>query len=598
MQRKSKLQKSTLALSFTALATAMSVVVCRFLGFTPLDSPIRFDFGFLPIAVLAEMLGPVYSGIGYLAADIIGSFVQGYAPNPYIAVCKLLTGVIMGLFFSRGRTSLPRVIIAFSIINVAIDFVLMTPIFVFMYEWTWGVTFATRAANAAATLPFRVITFYVLARVLKKPLSRFTRRTKMKKDESFKNFANSFQAVTVPGLSRIGALCKKLGDPQRGMKFIHVAGTNGKGSTSANIACILESAGYKVGKYISPNLLKVNERISVNGEDISDEELSDLLSRIEPLSAEVEKEDGLAPTQFEIWTAAAFLYFKEKSCDYVVLEVGLGGELDATNVIEENTVAVITRLGLDHTQYLGSTIEEVAAAKAGIIKKKCDTGAVVTVEQVPEALAVIEKKTSACGLSLMIPKYESAGTDENFEVFDCEGIRNIKCGISGLHQIENAALAVKVAKLLGIKEEHIRAGIASARNPARFELIRNDPPVIYDGGHNENGIEALTASLMRYFGACEKTVIFACMADKDIEASLKMLSDKTQFIFTEVKDNPRALSADALKKKAAALGFVGEAYENVGDAYEAALKAGRLTVICGSLYLYRDFREYLNKKEI
>lgn len=181
MQRKSKLQKSTLALSFTALATAMSVVVCRFLGFTPLDSPIRFDFGFLPIAVLAEMLGPVYSGISYLAADVIGSFVQGYAPNPYIAVCKLLTGVIMGLFFSRGRTSLPRVIIAFSIINVAIDFVLMTPIFVFMYEWTWGVTFATRAANAAATLPFRVITFYVLARVLKKPLARFTRRNKNEK---------------------------------------------------------------------------------------------------------------------------------------------------------------------------------------------------------------------------------------------------------------------------------------------------------------------------------------------------------------------------------------------------------------------------------
>ncbi len=174
MKRKSK--ASGLALTFTAAAAAMSVIVCRFLGFTPLDSPVRFDFGFLPIAVLAEMFGPVYSGIAYLVADILGSFVQGYAPNPYIAVCKLLTGVLMGVFFSRGRTSLPRVIITFTLINVFVDFLLMSPIFVFMYGWEWGVTFATRALNAALTLPFRIVTFYILSKALKKPLSRLGRK--------------------------------------------------------------------------------------------------------------------------------------------------------------------------------------------------------------------------------------------------------------------------------------------------------------------------------------------------------------------------------------------------------------------------------------
>ena len=173
--RKNTRNKAFLKLSFTAAAVAMSVVVCRFLGFTPLDSPVRFDFGFLPIAVIAEMFGPIYSGFGYLAADVIGSFVQGYAPNPWIAACKLLTGLIMGVFFTRGRTSLPRVIIAFVLINTLVDFLLMTPIFVFMYGWTWGTTLATRALNAALTLPFRIVTFYILAGALKKPLSKFGR---------------------------------------------------------------------------------------------------------------------------------------------------------------------------------------------------------------------------------------------------------------------------------------------------------------------------------------------------------------------------------------------------------------------------------------
>ncbi len=417
----------------------------------------------------------------------------------------------------------------------------------------------------------------------------------MIKDDKFKSFANSFQAVTVPGLSRIGALCKMLGDPQKELKIIHIAGTNGKGSVCANIACILEAAGFKVGKYISPNLLKVNERISINGTDISDGELSDILSRIEPCSSQVEKEEGIPPTQFEIWTAAAFLYFSERKCDYVVLEVGLGGELDATNVIEGNELSVITRLGLDHTQYLGTSIEEVAAAKAGIIKKKCTTRAVITASQDKSALDVIKKRANECGARVLIPEYSPVSTDGIHEVFDCEGIKNIKCGISGFHQIENASLAVMAAKLLKIDECHIKAGISAAKNPARFELVCENPIVIYDGGHNENGIEALNASLLRYFGNREKTVVFACMADKDINNSLKMLSKNTHFVFTEVNDNPRAMKSGDLKSKAKELGFFGEAFDNIGDAYEYAVKENRLTVICGSLYLYKNFMEYINK---
>ena len=273
---------------------------------------------------------------------------------------------------------------------------------------------------------------------------------------NFKDYANSFQAVTVPGLERISLMLNLLGNPEKNLRFIHVAGTNGKGSVSANVACILEDAGYLTGKYISPNLIKVNERISVNGKDISDEELKETLDRIEPIAAKVEEALGIAPTQFEIWTAAAFLYFDKRGCDFVVLEVGLGGEFDATNVIEKNEIAIITRLGIDHTGYLGSTIADIARAKAGIIKELSGTGAVVTLRQDGNANEVISEVAESHGMRLIIAEPTHVGTELCYERFSVGGISDILCGIAGYHQIENAALAVLAAKELGIAEEHIK----------------------------------------------------------------------------------------------------------------------------------------------
>lgn len=412
------------------------------------------------------------------------------------------------------------------------------------------------------------------------------------KNNDFKSYANSFQAVTIPGLERISALLGKLGSPEKKLKFIHIAGTNGKGSVSANMACILEDAGLKVGKYISPNLIRVNERISISGVDISDGDLSEILGVIEPLSVEVERELGLAPTQFEIWTAAAFLYFAKKNCDVVVLEVGLGGEFDATNVIEGNEIAIITRLGIDHTGYLGNTIPEIARAKAGIIKRKCRTGKVITVAQDKDALAVIEEKAKKLGSQVVVATPTPCGVDGMHEAFSIGSIKNIKCGISGFHQIENASLATLAALELGIDEKHIKSGISRAKNPARFEVIRENPTVIYDGGHNENGIAALVSSLKRYLGDVPKTVIFACMRDKDIKDSLAMLSySNTDFIYTTVKDNPRASGAHELYERASELGYGGAYFDSIKEAYDEALSRGKLTVICGSLYLYKDFCE-------
>lgn len=540
------------------------------------------------------MFGPIYSGLGYLIADVIGSFLSGYAPNLWISGCQLLTGTVMGLAFYRKKPTVLRVAVGFSVIAVFIDFLAKAPIFIFLYGYTAQFAFGARAINAFINLPIRAVIYYFSARALKKPMDDILRKQEKK---PFHSFANSFQAVTVPGLERISELCKLLGSPEDSLKFIHIAGTNGKGSTSAYMACILEDAGYKVGKYISPNLIKVNERISVNGVDISDGELDALLSKIEPLSKKVEARTGMAPTQFEIWTAAAFLYFKEAKCDYVVLEVGLGGEFDATNVIKKNEIAIITRLGIDHTQYLGSTLAEVAHAKAGIIKDASSTKAVVTVMQKEEALEVIKGACAQHGCQCITVEPMPLGADGIYEKFSLEGIGELCAGISGYHQIENASLAATAASRMGIDTEFIKSGIRRAKNPARFELVEAEVPVIFDGGHNENGIEALCASLKRYFGNREKTVVFACMADKEIAKSLENLNTgDTEFVFTTVKNNPRASSAMALSKRAEALGFRGKYFEEIGDAYEYAISLGRLTVICGSLYLYKDFREYMKGK--
>ena len=583
-----------------AMLTAISIVCGKFLAIRGGDI-LRFSFENLPIIFAGIAFGPLSGALVGTVADLIGCVLVGYAINPLVTVGAAAIGLISGaseLILNRLRIPKSiRIMISTFCAHAVGSVIIKTFGLAKFYSMPFGILLLWRLLNYVIVGGVECALLLILLK--NKELIKVINSMKITQNgkQNFSKYANSFQAVTIPGLERIGALCQKLENPQDSLRFIHIAGTNGKGSTSANIACILEDAGYKVGKYISPNLIKVNERISVNGCDISDADLEALLSEIEPYSKEVEAELTIAPTQFEIWTALAFLYFKRQECDYVVLEVGLGGEFDATNLIKNNEIAIITRLGLDHMQYLGNTIEEVAGAKCGIMKTESATSCVVTVEQESAAMAVIYERADEKGLKVDVIKPTHVGTEGICEIFDLNGIEGIKCGIPGYHQIENASLAASAAEWLGIDERHIKSGIARAKNPARFELIRNEPPVIYDGGHNENGIEALNASLERYFPNSSRTVVFACMKDKAIKDSLTLLSrGDTQFIFTTVKDNPRASSAAELKARAAEYGFSGDAYEDIGEAYEAAVALGKLTVICGSLYLYKDFSEYMNRQ--
>lgn len=410
------------------------------------------------------------------------------------------------------------------------------------------------------------------------------------KKESFASYANGFQAVPRLGLERITHLMHLLGDPQEKLRCIHVAGTNGKGSTCAFTESILLAAGYTVGKYISPNLVRVNERISFCREDISDADLGALLDRIEALIPEAEKALGDKISQFEIWTAAAFCYFAEKKPDFVILETGLGGEFDATNVISSNVMSVITQIDLDHVEFLGDTVEKIARTKSKIVKPNCESGVTVVARQKASVIDVIREEADACGTRVIVPELAvSEGTEEIYEIVSYGDMKRLRLGLGGVYQMENAANAIACAKALGVDEDAIRKGLAEAKNPARFEMIGTDPTVIYDGGHNPNGVRSLKDSLDRYYPKRDRTVVFACMADKDFMPSIDMMNDGfSEFVFTTVQNNPRAMGAEALCRKAAENGVVGEWAPTLLEALSIARAKGKLVVVCGSLYLYKD----------
>ncbi len=411
--------------------------------------------------------------------------------------------------------------------------------------------------------------------------------------EEFKGYANSFQAIAKPGLESITALLNNMGNPQDKLSFVHVAGTNGKGSVCEFLRTMLTHAGYKTGIYTSPNMFCVNERINIDGANISDENLKKLLEEVEPKCVKTKEQIGVYPTQFEIWTAMAMKYFCDNNCDIVVLETGLGGRLDATNIVKTTRLSVITHIALDHMQYLGDTTAKIAAEKAGIIKPDTD---VVSAFSDSEAAAVIENacKERSCRLT-MAEKFKEGRHDGIYEIICGEEFEGVKLSLGGINQLDNASCAVSAAKILNLPHESIKFGLENTAHMGRFEKIREN--LYFDGAHNPDGISALKKNLGRYFPNSEKVYIIATMADKDISASLKLLQDgRSEIMAVAVENNERSMSACELAKRARSLGFDASAYDNIADACRGAVMRGKLTVVCGSLYLYADLINALKKE--
>ncbi len=403
-----------------------------------------------------------------------------------------------------------------------------------------------------------------------------------------------------PGMERIRALCNSLGNPQEKLKIIHVAGTNGKGSTSTMISNILRKSGYNTGLFISPYVSDFRERIQFNGNMIEKKELAECVERVKTVIDSLSSE-GIQPTEFEALTATAFCYFEKKNCDFVVLEVGLGGRLDSTNIINAPYVSVITSISLDHTAILGDTIEAIAVEKCGIIKFGAET--VVYPFQDEKAMHVIENICEARCNSMRIPDVSSLSVGE--EKIDGTQVeyRGIayKLPLAGEHMVYNSITAIEAVKSLGrfninISDSAIVSGIESSVMPARTELIKINPVIILDGGHNEGCANALASYIRKHLADKRIVIVSSMMADKDYESYLKtVLPFADTFIATKA-DVPRALGSDELMKTASA--YCKNCYD-FADPIKAVKAAVNILqpedalIICGSFYLAGEIREYL-----
>lgn len=401
------------------------------------------------------------------------------------------------------------------------------------------------------------------------------------------------------GLDRTRELLGKLDDPQKELKFIHIAGTNGKGSTAAMLSSILEEAGYRVGLYTSPFINRFNERMQVNHQPIPDEELAALTEYVRPHA------DAMAdsPTEFELITALAMVWFARQKCDIVVLEVGMGGELDSTNIIDVPEAAVIAAMGLDHVKELGPTMADIARAKAGIIK---EGGRVVSYGGNPEADEVIAAVCRARNASLCQPDF-SAIVPGDFslegQTFSYKGWRGLRIPLVGAYQMNNAAVVLETVEVLrqrgwNISDEAVRQGLADTRWPARFEVLRRDPVFIVDGGHNPHGIRATAESLSRLFPGRKITFVTGVMADKDVEHILGLIVPLAEQFFTVRPDNPRAMDAGELARRIEAMGAKATACASVRDGVDRAIQAeGPHGVACalGSLYMSGEVRSCFGK---
>ena len=423
-------------------------------------------------------------------------------------------------------------------------------------------------------------------------------------EESIKYIRDTAVFGSKLGLDNIRTLMSILGNPQDKLNMIHIAGTNGKGSTAAYMLSVLEEAGYRAGVYTSPELYRFSERIRINEDEISEDDTAYYATKIRK-AAEYMAEHGIGnPSEFELVLAMAFCYFYDKAVDVVILEVGLGGRLDATNVISHSLISVITKISYDHMQYLGDTLPQIADEKAAIIKPH---GRVIVYPAEKDVMNVFENRCSKQQAELHVaelPEQSTASLTEGqtFVLSD----KTYTTKMAGLYEINNAALAIQAIGLirknsLQISDENIYDGISRASWPGRFEILKRNPLIIADGAHNEDGAEALADTLTKYFGETKVTLCLGILKDKEYEKMLSHLLPHADRIIACDVPNPRSLTANELTEAIYEADpnistFICHTAKEVYDRIQEEKNNATAFVICGSLYLVGSMRElYLNE---
>lgn len=434
---------------------------------------------------------------------------------------------------------------------------------------------------------------------------------------NYMEYLNSFSKFKTdggfkPGLERVHAVLDRLGNPEKKLKIIHVAGTNGKGSTSVILANILKHAGYQVGFYSSPHLQSFNERFRLNGKPIADQDLEMITELIKPVITEAEKDPALGTlSYFEVLTILAFVYYAKERVDVLVLEVGLGGRLDATNVVIP-LAAVITSIGYDHTEYLGTTLAEIAYEKAGIIKRRVP---VVTGVVNSEALSTIREQADLKEASLFTPlnntSFERIGENLRFQQVNLRLEKHVydhlQIGLLGDHQIRNTIVALKTLALVKsefpfVDEAAIRQGLRTVRWPGRLELVKERPPVLLDGAHNLEGIQALADFLRRIGDQYDQLyLVLSVLKDKDVQAMVKIVAPLASEIFFTENSSQRASAAKDQAEILAGFGVKLSVVSDFTTAITEVLKRAEtndLVCVTGSLYTIAQARSILLPTEV
>lgn len=407
---------------------------------------------------------------------------------------------------------------------------------------------------------------------------------------SFLDFYTATPKYThAPGLDVIKALMARLGVPQRRLRCVHIAGTNGKGSCAAMTASVLQAAGYRTGLFTSPDLVTMTERIRINGVNITMSDFADITARVKAACRGLEE-----PSYFEKITAAALLYFAEQGCDYVVLETGLGGRLDATNIIESPVCSVIMPIGFDHTGVLGDSLPAIAGEKAGILKPGCPA---ICAPQEKDALQVLQQAAAEKNVPFLvidITKIIPGSHSPAGQVFSYGDMERIELSLLGRHQVQNACAVIETARILGIDKGAIRAGLKAAQWPCRFEFFPGTPSFLLDGAHNAHGAAALAAGLREYFPGQKFTMVMGVMADKDYTDILALMEPLAERFITLAPDSPRAMPPAELGAMVRTVPAA--AADSIGEAVAMARAYGDPVCAFGSLYYIGTVRALLTEK--
>ena len=426
----------------------------------------------------------------------------------------------------------------------------------------------------------------------------------MNYEEALKYITGTKKFGAKHGLDGIKRLCERLGNPEKSLSFVHVAGTNGKGSTSVYIATVLEKAGYKTGLFTSPFIYEFNERIKINNENISDDELTEVMTELKSVIDKLVDEGYPHPTEFEIITSMAFLYFNRKKCDIVVLEVGLGGRFDSTNIINKPLVSVICRVGYDHMQFLGDTLDKIAFEKCGIIKE--GRPVVIYPCQRDEVKKTVEEISRQRNARLIMCEPENIvirKSNLDGAIFDACGICAAETKLCGKHQVYNAAVSIAVLQELrrqgfNITDEIIKEGIKSARWPARMERLNENPCLIFDGAHNIDGIECFAESVKSLVNNKSVIVIMGMVKDKEYGRCIRELNGIADVLITTTLENPRTETAENLMSEALHIDCEKYITHSVDEAIDKAFSLSNeesIIFAVGSLYMAGEVKLKLEK---